>query len=161
MIKVIVACSINGVIGRQGSLPWHLPGDLRRFSSLTTGNVVVMGRKTYESLPDKYRPLPDRVNIVLTRSGKQFDGAKTAASLDEVLWVAAKYGGHIYIAGGEEVYREYVGIADEVLMTLVEDAVDGDSYFLPLDDEVWVCTDRGQLHFENRHEFRYLTYERR
>jgi dihydrofolate reductase len=160
MIKIIVARSSNGVIGRNGGLPWHLPTDLRRFSALTTGNVVVMGRKTFESLPDKYRPLPNRMNIVLTRGNDQFDGATVVRTLEDAALLAAQRLRDLYIIGGASVYLAGLEIADQVLVTQVEDSVNGDTYFPRLNPESWEEVKRGELQFENDLEFRFIEYER-
>jgi dihydrofolate reductase len=156
---LIVAHSSNGVIGRSGQLPWRLPTDLARFKDLTWGGTVVMGRKTYESLPAKVRPLPGRTNIVVTRQVDfRAPGCIVAGSLEEAL--ALNSDGSTFVMGGEQIYRAAFPLVDRILVTLIEDYVDGDTYFPPLGPE-WIETQRSSLFFENDIQFRYLTYERR
>lgn len=160
MIKIIVARSSNGVIGRDGELPWRLPGDLKRFAELTRGNTVVMGSKTYWSLPESSRPLPGRQNIVLSRHTNLIVGAQVVPDLESAI-KAAQGHGDVFICGGQSVYAEALTLADEVIMTLIEDAVDGNRFFPHLDAAVWREAWRGPLQFENDLQYRFITYERR
>jgi dihydrofolate reductase len=125
MLGLVWAQAANGVIGRNGALPWHLPEDLARFRALTTGTTVVMGRTTWESLPERFRPLPDRRNVVLSRD-PQFapGGATVAGSLDDALTSAA---GDVWVIGGAMVYAEALPRADRLAVTELADAVDGDT----------------------------------
>src|SRR3954453_13745644 len=103
MVSIVVAKSRNRVIGRDGRLPWHLPADLRRFRELTSGANVVMGRRTYESLPEKFRPLPNRRNLVLSRDPSYaVPGAEVFPDLDSAV---ASCGGDCFVIGGEVAYR--------------------------------------------------------
>lgn len=124
MINLIWAQSTNGVIGRDGGLPWHLPEDMAHFRSLTTGGTVVMGRATWESLPDRTRPLPNRRNIVLTRApGYEASGADVADSLSEALNDTT---GQVWVIGGAEVFDAALPLADRLVVTEVDTVVDGD-----------------------------------
>jgi dihydrofolate reductase len=124
MITLVVAIADNGVIGKDGAIPWRLPEDMKRFKALTLGHAVVMGRKTWESLPAKNRPLPGRRNIVVTRdAGWRGDGAETAA-LD-----AALAGGDACVIGGAEIYRAALPRADRIELTEVHGDFDGDTVF--------------------------------
>lgn len=117
MIGLVWAQSRDGVIGRDGTLPWHLPEDLKHFSRLTAGAVVVMGRRTWESLPERFRPLPGRTNVVLTRqAGFEAPGGVVAASVDEVL---ARYP-DAWVIGGAEVYAAFAGVARRAVVTTVD-----------------------------------------
>lgn len=105
-----------GVIGRDGGMPWHVPEDLAHFKSVTGGAPVVMGRRTWESLPPRFRPLPGRQNIVVTRQRQwAADGAQVAASIDEALALAA--GGRVWVIGGAELFASVISIADRLEVT--------------------------------------------
>jgi dihydrofolate reductase len=122
-LGLIWAQAANGVLGSDGSLPWHLPEDLARFRDLTMGCTVVMGRRTWESLPAPVRPLPGRRNVVLTRSPEWVaDGAVVARSLDEAL----DHRGDLWVIGGASVYREALSRADVVELTELEQPFAGD-----------------------------------
>ena len=115
----------GGVIGADGDLPWHLPEDSALFRRITTGSTVVMGRRTWESLPARFRPLPGRVNVVLTSDRTwAADGALTAASVEQVL---AEHEG-FWVIGGEAVYAAFLPHADRLVVTDVDVAVDGDTW---------------------------------
>jgi dihydrofolate reductase len=136
--SIIVAASQNGVIGKDNQLPWRLPGDLRRFKALTMGHTLIMGRKTYESLPPKMRPLPGRKTVVLTRSsvGKfsfaadTFDGALESALRIETVERDGNYhdtSAEVFVCGGGEVYKEALPLVDRVYLTVVERDFEGDT----------------------------------
>ena len=136
--SIVVAMSRNGVIGSQGSLPWHLPADLRHFKKITMGKPVVMGRRTWESIG---RPLPGRTNIVLTRStGGSFAGATVIHSLAE-LPEKTGHASEIMIIGGAEVYREALPKVDRLYITRVDAEVSGDVGFPEVLWQEWVMTD--------------------
>ncbi|WP_404371882.1 dihydrofolate reductase [Sphingomonas sp. MMS24-J45] len=123
MITLILARAENGVIGRDGKLPWHLPADLKRFKALTMGQPMVMGRKTFESFP---APLPGRRHIVLTRdAGWSADGAEVAHSVEAALALAGD--GDVAVIGGAEVFALFEPLADRVELTEVHAAPEGDA----------------------------------
>ncbi|SDQ77513.1 dihydrofolate reductase [Quadrisphaera sp. DSM 44207] len=123
-VGLIWAQAANGVIGDRGRLPWHLPEDLARFKALTTGSTVVMGRATWESLPERNRPLPGRRNVVLTRrAGWAAEGALAAGSVEEALALA---GGDAWVIGGARAYEAAMAHADRLEVTELEDAFAGD-----------------------------------
>ena len=141
MISIIAAVSNNGVIGVDNKLPWDLPEDLKRFKELTTGNVVIMGRKTYESIG---KPLPNRINIVITRNKDFFvPGVLTANSLNSAL---LKAGGNkdIFIIGGGEIYEQSMGFADKLYITEVDMEVEGDTKFPTISDQ-WSVTEEDKF----------------
>jgi dihydrofolate reductase len=121
----IAAMSLNRVIGNGNRIPWHLPEDFKWFKQVTMGQVLVMGRKTFESIG---RPLPGRETIVLTRGKWSHSGVRTAAALDQ-LPLEANDGRTVFIAGGAEIYRQALPLCGEVLLTLVKREVAGDAYF--------------------------------
>lgn len=120
---MVWAQSANGVIGRDGAVPWHLPEDLAHFRAVTRGSTVVMGRLTWESLPPRYRPLPGRRNVVLTRRpGWRAEGAAAVGSLDDALALD----GDVWVVGGGAVYAAALDRADVLEVTEVDDVVAGD-----------------------------------
>jgi dihydrofolate reductase len=124
MITLIAACSKNKVIGKDNTLIWNIPGDLKRFKELTTGHTVLMGRKTFESIG---KPLPNRRNVILTRD-KDFkaEGCLVYSDLREVLEL---FGNDLFIIGGEQIYKQTIGYADYIELTLIHKEFEGDSYF--------------------------------
>jgi dihydrofolate reductase len=138
IISLVVAVSRNGVIGRAGGLPWHLSSDLKMFKALTFGKPVIMGRKTWESLPRK--PLPGRTNIVITRqSGFVADGANVVASIKAAISQAGS-AEEIAVIGGGEIYHLFLPLADRIYLTEVDLEVDGDTFFPKLDRTLWTET---------------------
>ncbi|BBE23701.1 dihydrofolate reductase [Arthrobacter sp. MN05-02] len=129
VIGMIWAQTENGVIGRDGGIPWHVPEDMAHFKATTTGHPVIMGRRTWESFPEKFRPLPDRTNIVLSHSGTDLPGAVVVDSLDAALEAAQAAPGaeEIWIIGGGRVYAEALDRANAALVTVVESTVEGDT----------------------------------
>jgi len=155
-LGLVWAEAANGVLGDRGSLPWNLPEDLSRFRALTLGSTVVMGRATWESLPDPVRPLPGRRNVVLTRQGSwSAPGATPVGSLDVAL---VESPGDVWVIGGASVYRAALPRADRLEVTELADAFDGDVLAPPLGPG-WRCTRRepelGWL--ESRTGLRYRT----
>ncbi len=127
MITLVLAMAENGVIGKDGAIPWRIADDMKRFKALTLGKPVIMGRKTWDSLPRK--PLVDRPNIVVTRqTGWAADGAVTASSFDEALG-KAKDAADVMVIGGGEIYRAALARADRIELTQVHRAFDGDAHF--------------------------------
>ncbi len=134
-VVLVAARADNGVIGVRGDLPWRLPPDLAHFKRTTMGHVVVMGRKTYDSMG---RPLPGRTNLVVTRQpGWGAEGVLTAGSLDEALETAADHEGDVMVIGGGEIYRQALGRADVVELTEVHLFPAGDVHFPDLDPAEW------------------------
>jgi dihydrofolate reductase len=124
----------GGVIGADGGLPWHLPEDLALFRRLTLGSTVVMGRRTWESLPERFRPLPGRTNVVLTTDrGWSAEGAQPAASVEQVLAEHASF----WVIGGGAVYAAFLPHADRLVVTEVDTQIDGDTWAPALHDG-WV-----------------------
>jgi len=136
-LTFVVAVSRNGVIGRDGGLPWHISSDLKRFKELTLGKPIIMGRRTWESLPK--RPLPGRTNIVLTRQRDyQAPGASVVATVGDALSVARRENpSEIAVIGGGEVYRMFMDKVDRIYLTEVDAHVDGDTRFPTLDPAQW------------------------
>jgi dihydrofolate reductase len=167
-ITMIVAMSRNRVIGRRGELPWHLPADLARFKRRTMGLPVIMGRKTWAAIPERFRPLPGRTNIIITREpGYAAEGAIVTHSLDEALAAArtaAPVATEVFIAGGAEVYRRALPVADRIDVTLVEATIaDGDAFFPEFEsDSSWrmVCEERHAADTKHASGYVFRQYER-
>ncbi|QGA80061.1 dihydrofolate reductase [Candidatus Nanohalobium constans] len=154
MKKIIIAAvAENDVIGKDGEIPWHIPKDLQHFKEKTTGHTVVMGRKTFESLPDSFTPLPDRENIVLTRSdfSPKNESVKLANSLDEA-WEKAE-SEKIFIIGGAGIYRQTMSEADKMILTEIHEEYKGDTYFPEFSEENWKEVER-----EEHREFDFAEY---
>ena len=146
-ISLIVAASENNVIGRDGDLPWHLPADLRFFKETTMGHVVIMGRRTWDSFDGA---LPGRRNVVLTRNRDLvLDGADVVSTLDDALQLAD--GQESFIAGGGELYRMAMPMAERILMTRVHMNVEGDTTFPEIDPATWVRTEARMQDVDDRH----------
>lgn len=134
IISMIAAMAKNRVIGRENSLPWHLPEDLKHFKQKTLDKPVVMGRKTYESVG---KPLPGRENVIITRNADyQADGCTIVTSLEQAIEHLAKVE-EIMIIGGTEIYRLALPMAHRMYLTFIDLEVDGDAYFPEWDDSVW------------------------
>ena len=153
MIACVVAHASNRVIGRDGDLPWHLPSDMKFFRELTTGGTVIMGRRTWESIPERFRPLPGRRNLVLSRGG-EIEGAEVFTSLEAALEAAD---GDVFVIGGGATYEAALPLADRVYATEIDAEVEGDTRFPELTG--WRCVDAGEPTSENGHTFRFKRYE--
>ncbi len=139
-ISVIVAASENNVIGRDNDMPWRLSTDLKRFKALTLGKPVIMGRKTYQSIG---RPLPARLNIVITRDESFFaEGVTRVSSLEQALLLAKDYAethdlDEVFVIGGGQIYHQVLGKADQIYLTRVLTTLEGDTLFPAIDPEKW------------------------
>lgn len=135
---IIAAVSENRVIGKDGDIPWYYPEDMEHFREKTTGHPVVMGRKTYESLPEDFRPLPDRTNIVLTRSDPDLDeSVEIANSLENAWSIAGENSGKVYIIGGSNIYKQTIDEADKIVLTRIHQEYEGDTFFPEWDEKNW------------------------
>lgn len=155
MKALIVAYDRNRLIGKNGKMPWYIDGELRRFKELTTGNTVIMGRKTLEAIG---KPLSNRVNIVISKD-KSFDGCIMVRSFKEALDTAEKLGKNIYIAGGGTVYKASLDIVDKMYITEIDAEFDGDTYFPGFDENMFTKTIDEIVPGEI--PYTYVTYERR
>jgi dihydrofolate reductase (EC 1.5.1.3) len=163
-IALIAAVAANGVIGDDGEMPWHIPEDLKRFKSQTMGNPVIMGRRTYESIAARIDgPLPDRHNIVLSRQSPDLhagvvvvDSIDAAVAEAEAVCELDNNADRIFVIGGATVYEAFLDRADELVLTELDDAYDGDTVFPEYDDSEWVEATR-----DDRDEFAFVTYRRR
>jgi len=162
-VSIIAAVAENGVIGRDGQLPWHLWDDLRRFKQLTMGHTVVLGRRTWESIG---RPLPGRRMVVISRRAEDragVDGVAFVASLDGAIQLAEGAGDdEVFIIGGEELYGEGLSKASRLYLTRVHAEVDGDRRFPDVDWNDWrlVESEPHAADISNDHPFSFELYER-
>lgn len=152
--KAIAAMSLNRVIGAGNKLPWHLPEDFKWFKQMTTGQIIVMGRKTFESIG---RPLPNRATIVLTRSAIEIPGVTTVSDLNAIAGaIPAMAGRQIFICGGAQVYEQALPSCSDLYLTVVQRFVDGDKFFPGFEDRfelVEFVADNSEfkiLHFQQR-----------
>jgi dihydrofolate reductase len=162
-IVVIAAVAANGVIGRDNGLVFRHPADAKHFRDTTMGAPVVMGRKTWESLPPRFRPLPGRRNLVVTRqAGYAAEGAEVAASLDAALALAAD-APRVFVIGGGELYAQALPQADELMLTEVQAALEGDVRFPAVDPAQWDAVQRRvpALDAPADPAFAFVTYRRR
>ena len=139
-VVFVVAIADNGVIGAEGDIPWKIPEDMQHFRRVTTGNTVVMGRRTFASIG---RPLPDRTNIVVTRQPEwTAEGVLVAHTVDEALALAEDFDGDVHVIGGAQIYEAAFPRADVQVITEVHQAPDGDTFYPAFDRHEWVETRR-------------------
>ncbi|MBB6325626.1 dihydrofolate reductase [Algoriphagus iocasae] len=161
-ILLIAAVAKNGVIGKENDLVWRIPTDFKRFKALTSGNYILMGRKTFESLG---KPLPNRTHLVITRN-PEFEvpeGHHVFESVEEVFIYCSKIGVEkLYVIGGGEIYKQTIGIADELVITEVEASPEGDTYFPEIDLNNWkeVSRESHPADEKNQFPFSFVDYVR-
>ncbi len=160
-INLIYARAANGVIGQDGTLPWHLPEDMAHFKRQTAGAPVIMGRKTWDSLPPKFRPLPGRTNIVVTRQASLVaEGAQRASGLREALSMCERAGTpEAWVIGGAQIYAEAAPLAQRAIVTEIAHDFEGDA-LAPTLDAQWRETARVSHVSMNGLPFSFVTYER-
>jgi dihydrofolate reductase len=143
-VSLVAAVARGGVIGRDNAIPWRIPEDAKHFRALTMGHPVVMGRRTWDSVPDRFRPLPGRRNVVVTRNRAwHAEGAERAGSLADALRLLDG-APQVFVIGGAELYAEALSLADELLLTEIDAEVEGDTFF-----PSW---DRADFHEESREQ---------
>lgn len=162
-LVLIAAVAKNGVIGKDNALPWQLPEDLKHFKALTTGHVVIMGRKTWESLPERFRPLPGRLNIVVTRNADYAaPGATVVHSLAEALTFGVGKTAPIslFVIGGAELYAHALPLAQRLELTEIDAEYPGDVRFPDLDRAHWHETQRESGVSAAGLRYAFVRYER-
>ncbi len=162
-ISLIAAIGKNRELGLGDKLLWRLPEDMRRFKEITTAHPVIMGRKTWESIPQMYRPLPDRTNIVVThQAGYVANGAVVVASLEEARAAAARALGadEVFIIGGGEIYKEALPFTDRLYLTIVDAVTEADTFFPAYEKDFTkiISDESGE---SNGLKYRWVTLERR
>ncbi|MBR6004257.1 MAG: dihydrofolate reductase [Lachnospiraceae bacterium] len=159
MIGLIVAYTKNRVIGNKGQIPWRIKGEQRRFRELTTGNVVIMGRKSYEEIG---RPLPNRFNIIVSRTGDfKAENMITVPSLAEAIEYAKKNrpDENIYLSGGAGIYKEGISVAEKLFKTEVDATIEGDTFFPEFDERLYEKTI--DEHVDGEIPYTYVTYTKK
>lgn len=160
-LSLVAAVARGGVIGRGGTIPWRLPEDMAHFRAVTMGHPVVMGRRTWDSLPERFRPLPGRRNIVVTRNPTwQADGAERAGSVDEAL-LLVEDDAQVFVIGGAEVYAAALPLADELVLTEIDLQVEGDVFFPPWDRDAFTEVERRPGVSRDGTPLAFVTYARR
>ena len=158
-ISLIAAFAEEGVIGKDGKIPWTLKEDLKHFRNKTEGCSVVMGRKTYESIG---RPLPNRLNIVMTRNPKRQEGIKEVSNTKDALKVASSYSDEIFIIGGEKIYEEFLPLATKMYLTKIDIKVNGDTFFPSWNKNEWKeLSKQDNKDVDQGIEYWFLEYERK
>lgn len=154
-LALIAGMAKNNCIGKNNTLPWHIPEDLKHFRDITTGKVVLMGRKTWESIPEKYRPLPNRTNIVVSRQTDYVvpEGVELYHSIEDAL--AAHQHEDVISMGGEQIYHLTLPYADTLYITHIDQEVDGDTFFPDIDESTWKETAR-----DDHDGFSFVTYKK-
>ena len=164
VVSLIVAVSENKVIGKDNDLVWHLPTDMKFFKDTTKGHFVIMGRRNYESIPHKYRPLPNRTNVIVTRQDYyKTEGCLVVNSVEEAVELAQKAGDkEPFVIGGGQIYKHAIenNLVDRIYLTRVHTEIDGDTYFDDLDDS-WklVHTDLHPSDEKHPFAFTFQTFE--
>lgn len=155
MVALIVAYAKNRVIGRDGQIPWKIKGEQKRFKEFTTGNVVIMGRRSYEEIG---RPLPNRYTIVVSNTQKfEAENCTTVASLQEALAIAGER--DVYISGGARLYEEAIDLVDVMYNTEIDAEIEGDTFFPEFDRSQFERVE--DAHFEGDLPYTYVTYKRK
>ena len=162
-IVLIAAVARNGVIGRGNELVFREPADQKHFRDTTLGCPVIMGRKTWDSLPARFRPLPGRANVVLSRqAGLHLPGAQVAGSLDEALDLARAHGAaRVYVMGGAELYALALPRADALVLTEVDADLEGDAFFPPWDRASFERSEAASATTAQGVSYRFVSYRRR
>lgn len=166
MLSIIVAVSENNVIGKDNRLIWRLPADMKFFKEKTTGHVIITGRKNYESIPEKFRPLPDRKNIVITRQKNyQAPGAIVVSSIENALkYVSENHANEeVFIIGGAEIYRQTISACKRIYLTRIHHSFEGDAFFPSIPENKWELTQSEEFPSDekNIYNFTIQTWEKK
>jgi dihydrofolate reductase len=160
-LNLIFARASNGVIGQNNTLPWHFPEDMAHFKHTTLGCPVIMGRKTWDSLPTKFRPLPNRLNIVLTRQADwQAFGALCAHSLPEAMTLCPA-DSEAWVIGGAEIYAQALPLANTAVVTEIEIPYEGDAYAPEFDPAEWCVIKREHNRSIKNFDYSFVTYQKK
>lgn len=162
MISFVWAQDQNGLIGKDGALPWYLPNDLKHFKRVTLDGKIAMGRKTYESFPK--RPLPERENLILSRNKNyQAEGAQVFTDKEDLLAYAKESGVPLYIIGGASIYKNFLPQADRLIRTVIQAEFEGDTYMPKIDYQDWelVASKDGLVDEKNPYPHRFEWYEKK
>ena len=165
IISMIAAVATNRVIGKDNDLVWRLPDDMKYFMETTQNHFVIMGRKNYESIPHKYRPLPNRVNIIVTtQANYQAPDCVIKNTIEEALeYAEVQDEEEVFIIGGGQIYSQSLSHANKLYITEVNESFEGDTYFPQFDKDLWQEASRIHHSIDDRHlyEFDFVIYERK
>lgn len=166
ILSIIVAVSENGVIGKDNKLIWSLPADMKFFKEKTTGHFIITGRKNYESIPEKFRPLPNRTNIIITRQKNYHaPGTVIASSIPDALSFAEEFSNkeEVFIIGGAEIFKQILPQVQRVYLTWVHERFEGDVFFDPLPENEWkmVSSTKHSADEKHKYPFTFETWERK
>lgn len=160
MLTIIAAASENGVLGKDGGIPWHLPDDFKRFKELTSGHHIIMGRKTFESFP---KPLPNRTHVILTKQ-KDYIAPDGCVVVNNVLDAINRcpIGEESFIIGGGEIYHKFIQLADKIDLTIVHGEFEGDAFFPKLNKLIWDVETKIHHPIDEKHKysFTHTIYEK-
>ncbi|MFZ1808726.1 MAG: dihydrofolate reductase [Cyclobacteriaceae bacterium] len=163
-ISLIAALAQNRVIGKENDLPWRLPDDMKYFMQTTSGHHVLMGRKNYDSLPDKFKPLPNRTNIVVTRqSNFEAVGCTIVSSIEQGIEIASKNKEEeLFVIGGAQIYKQSLERADYLYLTEINAEIEGDTFFPEIDPAKWSEVSRKPHAIDEKHRysFDFVIYKR-
>lgn len=162
-LSIIVAATDNNVIGRRNDLPWHLPTDMKYFKKVTDGCKIIMGRKCWESIPEKFRPLPNRKNFVVTRQNDyEAKGAILLNNVEIALSTAhMDPSDEVFVIGGAEIYKEAFKYANKLYLTRIEGVIEGDVILEGFDPDKWVLISSSESVEENGFRFKFEIYEKK
>jgi dihydrofolate reductase len=155
-INIIAAMTNERVIGINGSLPWHIPDEMKLFKQITENNIVIMGKNTWESLPEKFKPLPNRTNIIVSSSLGEQKGANICRNIVEALIIAKNYNGQIYCIGGAGLFYQMLPLSQTLHISWIKNSYIGDTYFPAIDFKQWIKKEKKEFA-----EFTYMQYLRK
>lgn len=163
-ISIIVAVAENNVIGKDNALIWHLPADMKFFKEKTTGHCIITGRKNYESIPEKFRPLPNRTNIIITRqTNYNAPGAFIVDSIEKAIETAKQTGDkEIFIIGGGDIFKQAIPFVNKIYLTKIYQSFNGDVFFPELTLDKWkeISRIKGITDEKNKYEYDFITLEK-
>jgi dihydrofolate reductase len=157
IISLIVAIAENNVIGKDNTLIWHLPADMKYFKEKTSGHCILTGRKNYESIPEKFRPLPSRSNLIIThQKNYEAPGAFVFHFIENAITFAQKQGEtELFIIGGAEIYKQCLPIADKIYITRIKHPFEGDAFFPELNTDEWKEESRIDFKADEKNKYDY------
>lgn len=159
MISLIVAHDMNRVIGKNNKMPWHIPNELAYFKEKTMGKAIVMGRNTFESIG---RPLPGRLNIVITRNTSYNpEGVTVVHSIEEAIEIARKHHEEVMVIGGEQIFKEVLPYTDLIYVTLIQNEFEGDTFFPPYEDGWDVASTSETITTDSGLHYQYMIYKKK
>lgn len=161
MFSILVAMDENRIIGKNNTLPWHLSNDLKNVKALTTSNIIVLGRKNFESIG---KPLPNRLNVVLTRDlNVSIPGCVVMHSVDEVVTAFQHDTREVFIFGGAEIYKQFFPFVSKMYITFIHHSFEGDTYFPPYNSEDWdlISKEEGIMDEKNKYPHTFCVLQRK